>query len=115
MSEERRTRDIEQDAQMARLLQSVATLTDQVSEITIAQHRAARDLAARSEEIAAIKDSVKQAADTSREMLDMFSTLKGGFKVLGWLGMFAKGAAGLAAAGVALWAAYNQIRHGGPK
>ena len=40
MSEERRTRDIEQDAQMARLLQSVATLTDQVSEITIAQQAA---------------------------------------------------------------------------
>ena len=112
---ERRAHDIEQDAQMLRLLNSVATLTDQVAEITVAQHRAARELAARSEEIADIKVSVKQAADTSKEMLNLFSALKGGFKVLGWLGMFAKGAAGLTAAAVSLWAAYNHFRHGGPK
>jgi hypothetical protein len=112
---DRRAHDIEQDAQMARLLASVATLTDQVAEITVAQHRAARDLAARGDEIADIKASVKETADTSKEMLELFSALKGGFKVLGWLGMLAKGAAGLAAAAVSLWAAYNHFRHGGPK
>lgn len=107
--------DALQDAQMRALLTSVAQLTDQVAEITIAQHKAARDLLARSEEIADIKASVHKTAETSKEMLELFGTLKGGFKVLGWLGMFAKGAAGLAAAAVSLWAAYNHFRHGGPK
>lgn len=107
--------DAQQDRQMSAILASIASLTEQVAEITVAQHRAVRDLATRDEEIRAIRDTVQKNAETAREVLDLFSTLKGGFRVIGWLGTAAKGLAGLAAAAAALWAAYTQFRHGGPK
>lgn len=112
MSEEH---EAQQDRQMSAIVASIASLTDQVAEITVAQHRAVRDLVARDEEIRAIRETVTKNAETAQEVLDLFSTLKGGFRVLGWLGTFAKGLAGLAAAAAALWAAYTQFKHGGPK
>lgn len=42
------------------------------------------------------------SGDTS-ELLDVFKSVKGGFRVLGWMGAAAKWVAGIAAAGVALW------------
>ncbi len=108
-------RDALQDSQMLVILQSVSTLTDQVAEITVAQHKAVRDLAARDDEIRAIRETVQKNAETAQEVLDLFTALKGGFRVLGWLGTAAKGIAGLAAAAAALWAAYSQFKHGGPK
>lgn len=45
------------------------------------------------------------------EILDIFTSFKGGFKVLGWLGAGAKWVAGLGAAVVAL---YFSLKNGGP-
>lgn len=49
-------------------------------------------------------------ADTS-EFLEVFNAVRGGFKVLGWLGNIAKWAAGL---GAALSGLYFAIKSGGP-
>jgi hypothetical protein len=48
-----------------------------------------------------------------REILEMFEAVKGGLKVLGWLGAAAKWIAAVAAAVSALWVLFHQIN--GPK
>jgi hypothetical protein len=49
------------------------------------------------------------AVDT-QELLDLFRAAKGGFRVVGWIGTFAKWSAGLAAAAVALYTAFQNMR-----
>ena len=44
------------------------------------------------------------------EILDIFRSIKGGVKVLGWLGGFAKWATGLAAAFIAIYAFVQNLR-----
>lgn len=52
------------------------------------------------------------------EILDIFTSFKGGFKVLGWLGAGAKWVAGVGAAiagfGAAIAAFYFALKNGGP-
>lgn len=45
-----------------------------------------------------------------KEMVDMFASLKGGLKVMGWLGTFAKWIAGVGAAFAAIYAIVQNIR-----
>ena len=52
------------------------------------------------------------AGDTS-ELLDLFKSVKGGFKVLSWLGSFAKWVAAILAAFAAIYAFVHNIK-GGP-
>lgn len=49
------------------------------------------------------------AKDTN-ELLDLFKSVKGGFKVMGWLGQFAKWFAGIAAAFAAIYAYVQSLR-----
>lgn len=49
------------------------------------------------------------SSDTT-ELLDLFKSVKGGFKVMGWLGQFAKWFAGLTAMFAALFAIVQNIR-----
>lgn len=49
----------------------------------------------------------------AQEILELFSAVKGGFRVLGWLGTGAKWLGGIAGAGVALWVAWHTLTHGG--
>ncbi|WP_457321643.1 hypothetical protein [Roseateles sp. P5_E11] len=49
----------------------------------------------------------------AREILELFQAVRGGFKVLGWLGTAAKWVAGVAAAVSALWVLFHQVN--GPK
>lgn len=51
------------------------------------------------------------AGDTS-ELLDLFKSVKGGFKVMGWLGNFAKWIAGFAAAFAAIYAFVMTLKGG---
>ena len=51
----------------------------------------------------------KNSEDTA-EMLDMFKALKGGIKVLGWLGVAAKWAASIIAVFAAIYAIVQNIR-----
>ena len=49
------------------------------------------------------------SGDTT-ELLDLFKSVKGGFKVMGWLGQFAKWIAGVGAAFAAFYAIVQNIR-----
>jgi hypothetical protein len=98
-----------QDAQMSAILISIRSLTEQMAEVTTAQHLATRELQTRSSEIADIRATVRHNAETAKEVLELFETLKGGFRVLGWLGVAFKAALATLGAVVALWAAYKQL------
>lgn len=52
------------------------------------------------------------AGDTA-ELLDLFKSVKGGFKVMGWLGNFAKWVSGIMIAFAAIYAFVHNIK-GGP-
>lgn len=45
----------------------------------------------------------------AREILEIFQAVRGGLRVLGWLGTAAKWVAGIAAAVGGLWTLWNQI------
>ena len=49
-------------------------------------------------------------AEGTTELLDLFKSVKGGFKVMGWLGHFAKWIAGIAAAIAAIYAYVQSLR-----
>ena len=49
-------------------------------------------------------------AEGTHELLDLFKSVKGGFKVMGWLGNFAKWFAGIAAAIAAVYAYVQSLR-----
>lgn len=49
-------------------------------------------------------------ANDTAEMLDIVKSVKGGFKVMGWLGTFAKWVAGIVAAFAAIYAFVQNIR-----
>ena len=51
----------------------------------------------------------KQASDTA-DLLDLFNSVKGGFKVLGWIGGFAKWVAALVACFAAIYAFVQNVR-----
>lgn len=51
-----------------------------------------------------------EIAEGTTELLDLFKSVKGGFKVMGWLGNFAKWVAGIAAAFAAVYAYVQSIR-----
>lgn len=50
-----------------------------------------------------------------REVLEMFQTVKGGIKVLGWIGNVVRWVGYIAAAGLAVYGAWNAIVHTAPK
>lgn len=51
-------------------------------------------------------------ADTG-ELLDIFKSIKGGIRVIGWIGAAAKWVGGLLGAALAIWAFIQSITHGG--
>lgn len=60
-----------------------------------------------------LKENTELTEDISgdtKQLLDLFQTAKGGFKVVGWIGTFAKWSVGLAAGLVALYAAWQKVK-----
>lgn len=56
--------------------------------------------------------ATERLAGDTKELLDLFHSVKGGFKVMGWLGGFAKWVAGIAAAFAAIYAFVQNLRGG---
>ena len=63
-------------------------------------------------ELAKNTAATKEVADGVQEIIAFFSAMKGGLKVLGWLGKLAKPLTALVALGLALWSAYLAYRNG---
>lgn len=63
-------------------------------------------------DLAANTKATQDLAARVQEILDFFDAMKGGLKVLGWLGKLAKPLTALVALGLALWSAYLAYRNG---
>lgn len=61
----------------------------------------------------AIEEKIDLNTAMTKEVVDLFSTLKGGFKVLGWIGNFAKWATGVGAALGLAYTWWHSINPGG--
>lgn len=57
-------------------------------------------------EMQEMKLQVRKIECDTRELLEIFHSLKGGFRVLGWLGLFAKWVGGVAGAVYGAWQLY---------
>lgn len=63
-------------------------------------------------ELARNTAATKEIADGVQEIIAFFAAMKGGLKVLGWLGKLAKPMTALVALGLTLWSAYLAYRNG---
>jgi hypothetical protein len=61
----------------------------------------------------AIETSLEENTQITTEVRELLTAFKGGMRVLGWLGTFAKWAGGIAGACVALYSAWYALTHGG--
>lgn len=92
-------------------------LHDAADSQAIANADVNRRMSALESRITAVETGVKEntiitttIAEGTTELLDLFKSVKGGFKVMGWLGGFAKWFAGIAAAFAAIYAVVQNIR-----
>ena len=78
------------------------------------EHHADNQQRLRALEVAMSANAVatERLTGDTQELLDLFRSVKGGFKVMGWLGGFAKWVAGIAAAFAAIYAFVQNIRGG---
>jgi hypothetical protein len=66
------------------------------------------------ERMASIERELASNTEVTREIRDLMTAARVGFRVLGGLGTAAKWLGGLATAGLAIWALWQSIRHGTP-
>jgi hypothetical protein len=66
-----------------------------------------------SDRMDSMQDELSANTAVTTEVRDLLTAGKGGLKVLGWFGVFAKWLGGIATAIAALWALYYAATHGG--
>lgn len=88
-------------------------LADQIAELTVAQQEMARQLKAGSARVETIEAKLDTNTEVTTEVRDFLAAFKGGFKVLGWLGVGAKWVGGMAGAAAAVYTAWYMLTHGG--
>ncbi len=96
-------------------LVALGDLRAQVTELTALNHRSIAERQAINTRMTAIEQTLGRNTDMTSELLDVISAVRGGFKVLGWLGTGAKWIGGIAAAATAIWVLIYMITHGGSK
>lgn len=104
-----------QDRRQQVLETSNEVLTAQISELAVGQMQAARERQAQSLRMTQIEDLLAENTAMTAQMLDVVKAVKGGLKVLGWIGVAAKWLAGLAAAVAAIYTLIYMATHGGSK
>ncbi|MBX9936066.1 MAG: hypothetical protein K2Y10_05690 [Burkholderiaceae bacterium] len=63
--------------------------------------------------VAATREDQHEMRQQMGEMLEFFTAMKGAFKVLNWIGAFARPVAAIVGLGVALTGAWTAVRGGG--
>lgn len=71
--------------------------------LSIRVDKLARDLQTNTE-------ATKRVEENTAELVDAFKAVRGGMRVLGWLGTAAKWLTSIAAAGAVVWAAWHQTK-----
>lgn len=100
------------DSELGRL----AAIEDRMERQTARMYQFSGELKATRDEVKAISDKLDsntvatlEGNRDAREILEIFQAVRGGLKVLGWLGTAFKWLAGIAAAAGGLWTLWNQI------
>lgn len=101
------------DAQVRVLEQMGELLSAQMADLAIGQQEAVKRGAAFSERITNIETSLEANTAVTHEVRDLLDAFRGGFKVLGWLGLGLKWLGGIATACVALYTVFYMLTHGG--
>ena len=101
------------DARINALLTNGHTLAQQIAELTIAQQDAAQYRATVDVRLRHVEMNLQANTAMTAEVRDLLSAFKGGFKVLGWLGLALKWVGAIAAAGIAIYTAAYMATHGG--
>lgn len=89
-----------QDHLIKALEAGVSNLAEQLAEFTVSHNDAQQRLKR-------LEASLEENSSMTSELLEIFKAVKGGFKVLGWLGTALKWSLSIAAAAGALWAAWH--------
>lgn len=96
-------------------------ITRMLNDETMARHEMGddmrRDMRALQIRVSALERGVKENTELTetvsvdtKELLDLFRAAKGGFRVVGWLGTFAKWVAGIVAGGATVYVAWQKLR-----
>lgn len=96
------------------LAESHALLVDQIAEILVAQREAGQQRQQVNQRVAAMEQSLAHNTDMTSELLGVVVAVKGGLKVLAWLGMAAKWCSYIAAGAVAVYTLAQIAMHGAP-
>lgn len=100
-------------AQIRVLLQHDDLLARQVAELTVGMHNIQRQLSAGDTRMSSMSAELVANTATTTEVRDLLAALKGGMKVLEWLGKAARWAGGIALAVSAIYTVIYMATHGG--
>ena len=101
------------EAQIRILLQHDDLLATQVAELTVGMHNIQRALADGDKRMTGMSDDLAINTATTTEVRDLLDALKGGMKVLEWLGKVARWVGSIAAAATAAYTVFYMLTHGG--
>ena len=105
--------DALREAQIRVLLQHDDLLARQVAELTVGMHNIQRQLGESGAQMAELSSGLKANTATTNEVRDLIAALKGGMKVLEWLGKAMRWIGGIAAACTAAYTLFYMATHGG--
>lgn len=101
------------EAQIRVLLQHDDLLARQVAELTVGMHNIQRQLSAGDARMTVMATDLASNTATTTEVRDLMDAIKGGMKVLEWLGKAARWAGGIAIAVSAIYTVFYMATHGG--
>lgn len=101
------------EAQIRVLLQHDDLLARQVAELTVGMHNIQRQLGESSAHMTELSLGLAANTSTTTEVRDLMDAIKGGMKVLEWLGKAARWIGGIAAACTAAYTLIYMALHGG--
>ena len=100
------------DTKIRVLMASTSVLTDQIAELTLRWQELSARIGHTGEKVGGIEKTLSDNNDLLVQMLDIVKAVRGGIKVLGWLGVLAKWVTAVAAAAGVVYAAYQLVVHG---
>ena len=98
---------------MTPLSASQVSIHEQLADLAVQQHLQRRNQQMMQTELQDIKKLLDETSTTVSEVRDLFAALKGGVKVLGWLGTGVKWLGFVAAGCTAVYTAAYMLTHGG--
>ena len=88
-------------------------LTEQMAELVIGMKAVQGSVQSGGAKLTSIEAELQTNSETTGEVRDILRTVKGGLKMLSWMGALVRWAGYLAGAGSALYVGWHMLTHGG--